>query len=75
MRVGERLVWNLRQPYEIDGQIANVGVRVGLAVRPSGHVRPAGLLREAHHALQQGKAAGKGRIVFDDPGREQGDRV
>lgn len=62
-----RLIAAAREPISVDGQIAQVGMSIGIALAPTDGTRPEQLLRNADLALYRAK--GDGRSVyrfFDD---------
>ena len=61
---GQRFVQILSQPYTIDGNQANVGASVGIAVAPYDGVETDELLNAAEMALYAAKGSGKGKYRF-----------
>ncbi len=59
--------------YEVDGQVVNIGLSVGIALAPRDGKEPQGLLRTADMALYRAKAEGRGTFRFFDA--EMGIRV
>ncbi len=65
--VAERIVTELKRPFDVDGHPAFVSASVGLAFSDPDHHSASDLLREADVALYHAKSAGKGRyIVFGE---------
>ncbi|MEX0781667.1 MAG: PAS domain S-box protein [Dehalococcoidia bacterium] len=62
--VAERIVSELKRPFEVDGREAHVSASVGLAFSDPDRHSAADLLREADVALYHAKSAGKGRYVI-----------
>jgi diguanylate cyclase (GGDEF)-like protein/PAS domain S-box-containing protein len=62
--VAERIVAELKRPFEVDGHQAHVSASVGLAFSDPDRHSAADLLREADVALYHAKSAGKGRYVI-----------
>ena len=64
--MASRIVKSLRQPIEIEGQYANIGASVGVAVYPAHAGSAEELLINADLALYQAKSSGKnGFRIFD----------
>ncbi|RGP40427.1 Diguanylate cyclase [Altererythrobacter insulae] len=61
---GQRFVQTLSQPYVIDGNQANVGASVGIAVAPYDGVETDELINAAEMALYAAKGSGKGKYRF-----------
>ena len=61
---GQRYVQILSQPYDIDGNQANVGASVGIAIAPYDGVETDELLNAAEMALYAAKGSGKGKYRF-----------
>jgi diguanylate cyclase (GGDEF)-like protein/PAS domain S-box-containing protein len=62
--VAERIVAELKRPFEVDGHQAHISASVGLAFSDPDRHSAADLLREADVALYHAKSAGKGRYVI-----------
>src|SRR4029078_10258827 len=54
----------LSEPYDIDGQQAVIGVRLGISVGPGDGSNPDKLLRNADLALYRAKSDGRGTLRF-----------
>ena len=59
-QLGRRIVDVLGRPYLIDGQIVNIGARVGVALSPADGSEHGELLRNAGLALLHAKTSGRG---------------
>jgi diguanylate cyclase (GGDEF)-like protein/PAS domain S-box-containing protein len=57
--VAQRVIDNLNQPFDIDGQQVGIGVSVGIALGQAG-MTPGTLLQNADQALYQAKTGGRG---------------
>jgi diguanylate cyclase (GGDEF)-like protein len=55
----ERLLEAIRPPYELDGQLARIGVSIGAAIFPTDGLTAEQLLSNADTALYRAKAAGR----------------
>ena len=62
--LAQRIVEELRQPYEIDGQPAIVSVSIGIAIAEAGGTSADILLKCADLALYRAKADGRGTYRF-----------
>lgn len=60
--IAGRIVSNLRQPFEIDGQVIGLSASVGIAVADPGTTTE-GLLSQADAAMYEAKSAGKNRVA------------
>ena len=58
--LAERLVDVLSRPYVVQGNVANIGASIGVAVAPAGGVTTDELVRSADLALYDAKEAGRG---------------
>ena len=74
--IGNRLVDLLARPYLLQGQVANIGASVGIALNHDGGLSDGDLLlRQADMAMYQAKAQGRGRCTFFRPElQEEADR-
>jgi len=67
IRLAERVLHLIGQPFEIDGAQCSVGVSVGIAHYPEHAANASDLLRNADTALYRAKADGRGLYcVFDE---------
>lgn len=65
-RLAQRLLDAVREPYELLGRVANVGLSVGVALHGTDGNDPETLLRRADLALYRAKADGRNRVsVYD----------
>jgi diguanylate cyclase (GGDEF)-like protein/PAS domain S-box-containing protein len=72
VRVAERILENLKRPFELDGHELFTSASIGIATSETGYEHPEDLLRDADTAMYQAKALGKARCeVFDGNMREQ----
>jgi diguanylate cyclase (GGDEF)-like protein/PAS domain S-box-containing protein len=69
VRIGERIIRELRRPVMLADREVAVGASIGLAFGVPGdpRVRPDDLVREADTALYAAKSKGKGRVVVFQP--------
>lgn len=65
--IAKDLIEEVGRGYEIDGQHANVGLSVGIALAPADGRDPEQLLRAAGMALRRAKEAGRGTFRFFEP--------
>ena len=63
-QLAQRIVQNLCQPFDIDGQRAIVGVSIGIAIAADRHASADLLLKNADMALYRAKAEGRSRYRF-----------
>jgi diguanylate cyclase (GGDEF)-like protein len=63
-RVSTRLVDSVSQPYGLGGNIASIGLSVGIVMAPNDGEAAESLLARADQALYAAKAAGRGRCRF-----------
>ena len=68
--VAARIVDVLAQPFEIYGQIVNVGASVGVVIAPSDGDTTDQLMRNVDLALYKAKADGRGRFRMFEPGMD-----
>jgi diguanylate cyclase (GGDEF)-like protein len=68
MAMAERLVRELRSPYEIDGHHVSVTASIGIASAVDGTETAADLVRNADVAMYLAKANGKAGFAMFDPG-------
>ena len=73
VRVAERAVGALRDPFDLGGREVFCGTSVGVALGAAGDPRgrPEDLLRKADLALYEAKRGGKARHAVFDPGAER----
>ena len=66
VKLAERLVAKLSEPYLVKGQTLTIGASVGIAIAPQHGVKPDDLLRHADMALYRAKSDGRGTYhLFD----------
>jgi diguanylate cyclase (GGDEF)-like protein len=63
IRVAERIVEALKEPFEIDGQEARVTASIGIAVGAGRESTPDDLVRSSDQAMYEAKRSGKARFV------------
>ncbi|MEX8520753.1 MAG: putative bifunctional diguanylate cyclase/phosphodiesterase [Leptothrix sp. (in: b-proteobacteria)] len=68
--LAERLVSAIEQPFDLDGQTANIGVSIGIAIAPRDGNDSLALIKAADLALYDAKAAGRGCFSFFDAGMD-----
>ena len=69
--VAARILDLVQRSYLIEGQLANVGVSVGIAFAPDHGTDSAGLIQAADLALYDAKESGRAAFRFYDPGMKQ----
>jgi len=62
-----RVIEAVSRPYDIDGQLVNIGTSVGIALGPGDGLSPDILMRNADLALYQAKEDGRGAFRFFQP--------
>jgi diguanylate cyclase (GGDEF)-like protein len=72
--LGERLVSALRSPLEVDGQVLNASVSIGIGLYPEHASNATELHRAADRALYGTKAAGRDGCTMYDPVSRQPER-
>ncbi|HEY0133327.1 MAG TPA: EAL domain-containing protein [Nannocystis sp.] len=68
IRVADRVLNLLKQPFTLRGQDVYVPTSVGIALSASGYERPEDVLRDADTAMYRAKRRGKGRYELFDAG-------
>jgi diguanylate cyclase (GGDEF)-like protein/PAS domain S-box-containing protein len=68
IRVADRVLSLLKQPFSLRGQDVYVPTSVGIALSASGYERPEDVLRDADTAMYRAKRRGKGRYELFDAG-------
>ncbi|MFD2184558.1 EAL domain-containing protein [Rhodoplanes azumiensis] len=63
----ERLLDELRAPYEIEGKRIVIGISIGVAIAPDDGTEPSQILRNADLALYRAKGDGRGCYRFFEP--------
>jgi len=63
-KLAETIIYNVSQPYAIEGSQVVIGVSVGIAIAPFDGVKPDTLIRNADLALYEAKDAGRGMARF-----------
>jgi diguanylate cyclase (GGDEF)-like protein/PAS domain S-box-containing protein len=66
IRVADRVLSLLKQPFSLRGQDVYVPTSVGIALSASGYDRPEDVLRDADTAMYRAKRRGKGRYELFD---------
>ncbi len=67
MEVARRVVAELSEPFQIDGEEIRIGASTGVAVAAPGRGEAASLVRDADMAMYAAKIAGKGRVARFEP--------
>ena len=67
MHLAERLVCDLRAPFELDGHQVAIGTSIGIALAPMDGTDPDQLMKHADLALYSAKLQGRGRYSFFKP--------
>jgi diguanylate cyclase (GGDEF)-like protein len=62
-----RVIEALEQPFDIDGNQANIGVSVGISIAPTDGMNVDRLIRNGDLALYRAKAEGRGTFRFFEP--------
>ena len=65
--LAHRLIAALSEPFDLDGQVAQIGASIGIALAPFDGESPDALLKNADLALYRAKAAGRGTLRFFEP--------
>ena len=65
--LAHRLINALSEPFDLDGQVAQIGASIGVALAPFDGDSPDALLKSADLALYRAKAAGRGTLRFFEP--------
>jgi diguanylate cyclase (GGDEF)-like protein len=65
--VADRLLENLRRPYELDNELIEIGASVGIALAPRDGVTVHELMKRADLALTRAKTEGRNAVRFFDP--------
>ena len=65
--LAHRLINALNEPFDLDGQVAQIGASIGVALAPFDGDNPDALLKSADLALYRAKAAGRGTLRFFEP--------
>ena len=65
--LAHRLIDALSKPFDLGGQVAQIGASVGVALAPFDGDSPDALLKNADLALYRAKAAGRGTLRFFEP--------
>ncbi len=68
--LARRLIAALSEPFDLGGQVAQIGVSIGIALAPFDGDSPDALLKSADLALYRAKAAGRGTLRFFEPGMD-----
>ena len=66
VRVGERIIQALKEPFGLSGHEITVEASIGIALSSAGYERPEDLIRDADTAMYRAKTMGRNRVeVFD----------
>ncbi|HEX2859618.1 MAG TPA: diguanylate cyclase [Alphaproteobacteria bacterium] len=63
-QVAQKLLTAIREPYNLNGQAANVGTSIGIALFPADGQQAADLIRRADAAMYEAKQGGKNTYRF-----------
>ncbi len=63
--IGQKLLDAFKTPFEVAGQVCNVGLTVGYALAPMDGQKAEDLVKRADAAMYAGKKAGRGRLQRD----------
>ena len=72
--LAERLVAEMSEPFEIDGERLTIGVSIGVAVYPEAGPTPDQLRRDADMALYRAKREGRNTFRVFEPAMDSGQR-
>jgi diguanylate cyclase (GGDEF)-like protein len=67
MRLAQRIIELVGEPYVLDGTQASIGVSVGIAMAPADGMSAEALLKNADMALYLAKSEGRGTFRFFEP--------
>ena len=68
--LARRVIAALSEPFDLGGQVAQIGVSVGIALAPFDGESPDALLKSADLALYRAKAAGRGTLRYFESGMD-----
>jgi diguanylate cyclase (GGDEF)-like protein/PAS domain S-box-containing protein len=68
--LSDRILHEIRQPYDLDGRTLNIGTSIGIAIAPRDGAAADALIKHADLALYQAKAEGRDRFCFFEPEME-----
>jgi diguanylate cyclase (GGDEF)-like protein/PAS domain S-box-containing protein len=68
--LSNRILHEIRQPYDLDGRTLNVETSIGMAFAPQDGTTADALIKHADLALYQAKAEGRDRFCFFEPEME-----
>ncbi|WP_297367147.1 bifunctional diguanylate cyclase/phosphodiesterase [Acidocella sp.] len=71
LRVAARIIERISRPYRFDGQLAHIGMSIGLTTAPQDGKTPSKLMKNADLALYRAKAEGRGVARLYDPAMDQ----
>ncbi len=66
--IANRIIDLITEPYNIDGNIVNIGTSIGIALAPTNGVDPETLMKKADLALYRTKSEGRNDYCFFDDG-------
>lgn len=69
--LAERIIKDLAEPFDLDGNLIFMGVSIGIALAPKDSELPKELLRAADTALYRAKAEGRGAYRLFEPGMHE----
>jgi len=66
-RIGDTVLATLNEPFHLNGQDADIGASIGIALSPQHGVTLTDLMRSADTAMYQAKGLGRGRVeIYSD---------
>jgi diguanylate cyclase (GGDEF)-like protein/PAS domain S-box-containing protein len=70
-KILERILIDISQPYEINGEILTISTSIGVTIFPSDNADPETLVRHADQAMYNAKQEGRNRFHIFDPAHDQ----
>ncbi|WP_298281462.1 bifunctional diguanylate cyclase/phosphodiesterase [Acidocella sp.] len=71
LSIAARIIERISRPYRFDGQLAHIGMSIGLTMAPKDGKAPGTLMKNADLALYRAKAEGRGVARLYDPAMDQ----
>jgi diguanylate cyclase (GGDEF)-like protein len=69
--IADRLITSLSNPYDLDGQHAEISASIGIAIGPTDGANPRDLLRSADLAMYRAKLDGRAAFRFFEPAMDE----
>ena len=69
--LARRLIAALQEPFEIEGQRAEIGTSIGIAIAPFDGQDPEALLKSSDLAMYRAKSDGRGLLRYFEPAMDQ----